>query len=125
MRLRGVEASYGRGAVLRDVDLDLRPGRCVVVTGPSGSGKTTLLQVLSGALVPDRGQALVDGAEVSSLDDVQRSRHVVLTEQQAILFAAILRDNLRVARPDASDDVLLRALRDVGLDAWFGQLPRG
>ncbi|MBC7678026.1 MAG: thiol reductant ABC exporter subunit CydC, partial [Pseudorhodobacter sp.] len=125
VRLRGVEASYGRGAVLRDVDLDLGPGRCVVVTGPSGSGKTTLLQVLSGALVPDRGQALVDGTEVSSLDDVQRSRHVVLAEQEAFLFAATLRDNLRVARPEASDDVLLQALRDVGLDAWFGQLPRG
>ena len=125
VRLRGVEASYGRGAVLRDVDLDLGPGRCVVVTGPSGSGKTTLLQVLSGALVPDRGQALVDGTEVSSLDDVQRSRHVVLAEQEAFLFAATLRDNLRVARPEAGDDVLLQALRDVGLDAWFGQLPRG
>ena len=123
--LDGVVASYGRGSVLAGINLELRPGSCVRVVGASGSGKSTLLQVLAGALVPDRGLACVGGTDLHALDDEQRSRHVVLAEQEAFLFAASVRDNLLVARPDATDGELLGVLAVVGLADWWRSLPQG
>ena len=125
IRLRGVAVDYGRGPVFRGVSLDLQAGRCLAVTGPSGVGKSTLLQVLAGARAPDEGTATVGGVDLSALDDEQRSRQVVLGEQQAYVFAASVRDNLRVARPEATDAQLMAALRTAGLEAWFTRLPRG
>lgn len=110
---------------LHDVDLRVVPGLHVGLVGPSGSGKTTLLGLLSGRLTPDRGAALAGGVPVAELDEVVRSQYVVLAEQQPFLFAASLRDNLRVARPEADDHQLREALEVVGLGSWLAGLPAG
>ena len=123
--LRGVEVSYGRSPVLDGVDLELRPGRCVALVGSNGAGKSTLLRVLTGALVPDRGNALIGAAEISALDDAQRAGHVVLAEQEAHLFATSVADNLRIAKPTATDAELMVVLETVGLQRWFDALPKG
>lgn len=125
LRLRRVSAGYDRDPVLHDVDLDLHTGQCLAVVGPSGAGKSTLLRVLTGALVPDHGCAHLGSVEISSLDEAQLSRHVVLAEQEAYLFDASIRDNLRIADPDANDGQLLAALEVVGLDGWLHEQPQG
>ena len=125
VELRGVGASYGRGEVLRNVDLRLQVGECVVVTGASGAGKSTLLGLLAGALAPSSGQALLGGVPTCELDELARSEQLVVAEQQAHLFAGSVRDNLRIGRPDATDAELLEALEVVALDPWFHGLPLG
>lgn len=126
LQVRGVRVSYPQasGPALEDIDLDLRPGRCVAVVGPSGAGKSTLLRVLSGQLVPEAGTARMGGVDLGSIGETELARHVVLAEQEAHLFDASLRDNLRLARPGADDRELAAAADLAGLGAWIEGLPQ-
>jgi len=96
-----------------------------VVTGPSGSGKTTLAMVLLRFLDPVAGHVLLGGADIATLagDDVRRI--IGLCAQDAHIFDTTIRENLRLARPDACDAELLDALRrarlDLGLDTPVGE----
>ena len=87
-------------------DVELEPGDRLVVTGPSGSGKTTLLMAMA--------EKLGDNPQ-----------HAAFFAEDAHLFATTVRDNLLVARGDATDDELCAALRRVGLDRWLDTLPDG
>jgi len=108
---------------LHDLDLRVVRGLHVGLVGPSGAGKTTVLSLLAGRLAPDRGAALLGDVPLARLDEAVRSRYVVLAEQQPFLFTASLRDNLRVARPDATDEQLRQVLAVVGLGSWLDGLP--
>jgi thiol reductant ABC exporter CydC subunit len=127
LRLDGVLVTYPGAAApaLEGVDLDVPAGRSVAVVGPSASGKSTLLAVLAGQLAPTAGSASLGGQPVHLLDESVLSGQVVLAEQEAHLFDASIRDNLRIARPDASDAELRRALDLAGLAAWVSGLPKG
>ncbi|GAB2961666.1 thiol reductant ABC exporter subunit CydC [Nonomuraea fastidiosa] len=111
-------APYGGRPALDGVSLRVEPGRRVAIVGPSGAGKSTLLAALMRLVEPDSGRITVNGVDVRDLpgDDV-RALMTGLT-QDPYIFRASLRDNLRLAGPDADDERLLRAVRDARLDGW-------
>ncbi len=115
----------GRPTVLRDVDLDLSAGRRVAVVGPSGSGKSTLLLTLAGLLPPAAGWLRLDGAELADLDPQLVRRTVHLCADDAHVFTTTVRENLRVAAPQADDTDLHRVLDRAGLAGWLTALPTG
>ncbi|WP_392543940.1 thiol reductant ABC exporter subunit CydC [Oryzobacter telluris] len=126
VELEGVTASWtGAADQLAPTDLTLEPGTRVAVVGPNGSGKSTLLALLARHLAPTGGRHLLDGTDVAdlTLDDVRR--HVALVDDEPHVFAATLAANLRLARPDATDDDLHHALRLADLDRWAADLPHG
>ncbi|PJN21843.1 thiol reductant ABC exporter subunit CydD [Kitasatospora sp. CB02891] len=115
---------------LRGVDLELRPGRRVAVVGPSGSGKTTLAHVLLRFVEPsagsvrlaDGGPDAVDTRELAG-EDVRRV--IGLCAQDAHVFDSSVRENLRLARPDADESRLRAALARARLLDWVDGLPEG
>jgi ATP-binding cassette subfamily C protein CydCD len=109
------------------VDLLLTPGRRVAVVGPSGSGKTTLAHVLLRFLDPESGGYALgpDASDATALDSDAVRRLVGLCAQDAHIFDSSLRENLRLARPSATDDDLHAALAAARLDTWVGELPDG
>ena len=127
IELRGVVARWTAGpCVLRGLDLTLLPGEHVAITGASGSGKSTLAAVLLRFLDPEDGGSIrLGGVDIRDLaaDDVRRV--VGCVESDAHIFASDLRANLRLARPDATDDELVAVLRRVRLGEWFAALPAG
>jgi len=131
LRARALRVRYPGAAAdaLGPLDLDVPAGARMVVTGASGSGKSTLAATCLRFLEPVGGTlALVgaDGAADIALlagDDVRRA--VGLCEQDPHVFDGSLGDNLRLARPDASDEVLEAALRAAGLLAFVRSLPAG
>lgn len=116
LRVEGVRARYDGPWVLDGVDLTLAPGRCVALLGPSGAGKTTLAHVLVRFRDPDEGRVTLGGLDLRELtqDDVRST--VVLAGQEAHLFATTIRENVRLAKPGATDDEVRAALRRARVD---------
>ncbi|MFI9591941.1 thiol reductant ABC exporter subunit CydC [Nonomuraea sp. NPDC052265] len=105
-------------AALDGVSLRLAPGRRVAIVGPSGAGKSTLLAALMRLVEPESGSVRVNGADLRDLsgDDV-RTLMTGLT-QDPYIFRTSLRDNLRLAGPDADDERLAAAVREARLGPW-------
>ena len=124
--LEGVTARYGNGpAVLAGVTLAIEPGRRVALLGPSGAGKTTVTNLLLRFLDPERGRVTIGGRDARELrlEDVRRT--FALAGQEAHVFASSIRENLKLGRPDATDDELVDALRSARLADWVESLPEG
>jgi ABC-type multidrug transport system fused ATPase/permease subunit len=126
VELRGVTFGYDAGApVLRDVDLDVEPGRTVALVGPTGSGKSTLVMLIPRLYDVDAGAVIVDGADVRSVDPASLRREVAVVSDDAFLFSASLADNIAYARPDAEREEIVAAARRAGLAELLDELPDG
>ncbi|WP_337059782.1 ABC transporter ATP-binding protein [Kineococcus sp. G2] len=126
VQLEGVTVERTPGTpVLRGADLQVRPGERVAVVGPSGCGKSTTLQLLLRLLDPVAGRLLLDGHDARRLRrrDVRDRTAVVL--QEPVLFAASVRENVRLGRPGASDADVEAAVRAVGAEGFVRALPQG
>jgi len=113
----GTRTGAGRAAV-EGVSLTLTPGRRLALVGPSGAGKSTLLAALMRLVEPESGRILVNGVDVRDLasDDVRRL--MTGLTQDPYVFQTTLRDNLRLAGPEAGPRELARAVRDARLEPW-------
>lgn len=117
---RDIGFSYGKGTdwAVRDVTIDMPPGTTVALVGASGAGKSTVAALIAGLRVPDEGTVTVDGVEVWRLSDSERVARLAMVSQEVYVFSGTLRDDLRLAKPSATDEELLAALERVGAD-WF------
>ena len=127
LRIRGVSARYTPDGprALDAVDLDLESGRRVALVGPSGAGKSTLAAVLARFVEYESGSIQLDGVELRDLSGEQVRNVVGLVEQDAHIFDSTLRENLRLAKPGATDPELLSALAQARLGDWVTTLPLG
>ncbi|MFJ2074674.1 thiol reductant ABC exporter subunit CydD [Streptomyces anulatus] len=125
LEVRGLSARYpgARHGALASLDLTLTRGRRIAVVGPSGSGKTTLAQVLLRFLDASSGTYRLGGVEASALDSDTVRRSVGLCAQDAHVFDSSIRENLRLARPGATDAELRDALARARLLDWVLALP--
>ncbi|KXU31512.1 ABC transporter [Sphingobium sp. 22B] len=114
-----------RGRQLDDVSLTLSAGETLAIVGPSGAGKTTMAQLLLRFWDPDSGTIRLDGTDLRDFQlDALRS-HSALVSQDTYLFNDTLEANIRLARPDASDEAVRAAVQDAALDDLVASLPAG
>ncbi|AXG55308.1 ABC transporter [Streptomyces lincolnensis] len=123
----GVTVRYpGRsGDALADVSFAVEPGETVALVGPSGAGKSTLLNVLLGFVRPAEGRVLVGGVDLADADLEQWRSRIAWVPQRPHLFAGTIAENVRLARPDADDLDVRRALGDAGALEFVDALPEG
>src|SRR5512146_159693 len=81
LEIRSLSVAYGTRRVLHDISLQIRPGSVLAVIGPNGAGKTTLIRALTGILLPQSGQILVDGRDLNRLSAPERARRMAVVPQ--------------------------------------------
>ncbi|WP_191887017.1 thiol reductant ABC exporter subunit CydD [Streptomyces mutabilis] len=127
LAFEGVTVRYpGRATdAVTDASFTVEPGETVALVGPSGAGKSTLLSTLLGFVRPTGGRIRVGGADLTDLDLEQWHARVAWVPQHPHLYAGTIAENVRLARPDADDDAVRRALRDADALAFVDALPDG
>jgi len=113
--------------VIRDLSLTIPAGQTLAIVGPTGHGKSTLVQLLTRFYeVPaDGGAVRLDGHDVRHLTQASLRRHVAVVLQDNLLFSGTILDNIRLAKPQAGDDELIAAVRELGADEVLNRLPHG
>ncbi len=127
LRFEDVRFTYGGAAApaVDGVSFTARPGRTTAIVGPSGAGKSTLLALLLRHHDPQEGRITLGGRPTTeyALDALRQS--IAVVSQETHLFHASIADNLRLARPDATDEDLVRAARAAGVHDEIAALPDG
>jgi ATP-binding cassette, subfamily B, bacterial len=112
-------------SALNAFSLSVRPRERLAVVGPSGAGKTTLFQLAERFYDPDRGRILLDNVDLRDADPADVRQRIAMVPQDAVMFAASARDNLRYGNWDATEDQLWQAARDANAEEFLSGLPQG
>jgi|TARA_R100000656_G_scaffold1013_5_gene1862 ATP-binding cassette subfamily B protein len=111
--------------VLQSLSLHIQAGETVALVGPSGAGKSTLFDLLLRFYDPDTGQILIDGVDSRKLALTDLRQCFALVPQNPALFHGTIADNIRYARPEASDTAMVEAARIAHADEFIHKLPKG
>ena len=125
MEAKGVCFSYDEERILDDVSISVEPGQIVGLTGKSGSGKSTLLRLLMRLWDVDEGSVELCGSDVREVRTSALRDAEALVEQETSLFHDSIRDNLLIAKPDATDEELVAACRAASVHDFIETLPEG
>ena len=122
----GADTSVRRDTfALQEITFSAEPGSLTALVGPSGSGKSTILSLIPRFWDTKSGSALIDGRDVRQIKLSSLGEMIGVVTQETHLLHASIGDNLRYARPDATDDQLWAALQGASLDARVHELPQG
>ncbi len=126
VRFEDVSFSYGEGtSALQHITLHAQPGETVALVGTTGAGKSTLVNLLSRFYEYDSGEILIDGQPLRAYG-TRRLREIVgLVAQESFLFNGTVRENLRIGRPEATDEELLRAAEAANARVFIDRMPKG
>ena len=123
----GVGLTYdaARGAALTDISFRVMPGETLVLAGPSGSGKSSILRLLMGFRRPDSGRIAFNGRDATTLAPAELRRLSAYVGQKAHLFRATIRENIALARPDATPAQVEAAARAARVTDFTDGMPQG
>ena len=111
--------------VIRDLTLSIPAGQTLAIVGPTGHGKSTMVQLLTRFYDIDAGSICIDGQNVSDCKQASIHQHIGIVLQDNVLFSGSIYDNIRLAQPDASDEDITQACKDLGIDEALSYLPNG
>ncbi len=120
-----IAAEATASPALHDTTIEIPPEQRVAIVGETGSGKTTFAKLLSRLMDPTEGTVLIGNIDVSILRFASLRDRVVMVPQDGVLFRGSIGDNVRMGRPDATDDELVAVFEHLGLSGWLSELATG
>jgi len=114
-----------RPKAIEDVSFRVLPGETLVLSGPSGSGKSTILKLLMGFSRPEAGRIALNGRDALALAPAELRRMIAYMPQRPVLLRASIRENIRLAKPEADDGAVEAAARAAQVMAFAQDLPEG
>ena len=125
IEIRNAGFRYGNRAVIRGLDLDIKPGEMVGLVGHSGSGKSTLVNLICRFYDVSEGSIRVDGVDIRALPVADYRRHIGLVLQEPFLFFGSIAENIAYGRPGASRAEIIAAARAAHAHEFILRLPQG
>lgn len=111
--------------VLAEFNLEAAPGQKIALVGPSGAGKSTVVNLLYRFYHPDKGEILLDGKCISSYPLASLRKNFALVPQEVLLFGGTIEENIRYARPEASEAEVMEAAKQANAHQYIEKLPEG
>ena len=111
--------------VLHDMSLCVKPGEMIALVGPTGAGKTTIVNLISRFYDPVAGQVLIDGQDISQVTLASLRSNIGVMTQDSFLFSGTIRENLLYGKPDATEDEMVSACHQLGMDDMIASQPQG
>lgn len=118
-------AYEGENWVVQDLSFQISAGSVTALMGPSGSGKSTICHLVLRLFDPQRGRITLDGFDLRRLDLQWLRRQIALVSQDTFLFHTSIGENIRFARPEASEEQIVEAARAAGIHEFIASLPQG
>jgi len=125
VRFESVTFGYRDNVVLPGLELDIPAGQTVALVGETGAGKTTIARLLGRFYDPRSGRVTLDGVDLRQLPDAVLRSEIVVITQENFLFEGSVADNIRLGRPDATDEEMEDAARMIGAHDFIAALPEG
>ena len=126
IEFRHVGFSYdGERQILQDISFTLHSGDCIAIVGPSGSGKSTIVNLIPRLWDPTSGSVTFDGTDVRDYTLHSLRDEIGVVTQETYLFNGTIRENLRYARPDATEEEMIRACRQANIYDFIEKQPEG
>jgi ATP-binding cassette subfamily B protein len=126
IEIKNVDFAYDADEwVLQNFDLEIQPGESVAFVGHTGAGKSTIAKLVTRFYEFQEGEILVDGQDIRSFDLQTYRARLGIVPQQPFLFSGTIRDNIRYARRDATDDEIMELANSIGDGEWLETLPDG
>ncbi len=126
VEFRGVTFGYDPAQpVLHDLNFAVAPGQSVALVGHTGSGKSSIINLVTKFYLPNRGEVLVDGREIRTLTSSSLHRQMGIVPQQNFLFGGSILDNIRLSRPEATEEDVRGAARQLDCLDLLEALPQG
>ncbi|WP_037086662.1 type I secretion system permease/ATPase [Neorhizobium vignae] len=127
IQLRNVTFRYRPGLpeVLKNISLDIHSGEVIGIVGASGSGKSTLTKLVQRLYIPEEGQVLLDGADLSQLDPAWLRSHIGVVLQENLLFNRTIHDNIAFSNPAMHRAQVIAVAKLAGADEFIARLPQG
>lgn len=125
IELRDLGFRYGNRAVIRGLNLSIRPGEMIGLVGHSGSGKSTLVNLICRFYDVSEGAIRVDGVDIRSLPISEFRRNIGLVLQEPFLFFGTIADNIAYGKPDATREEIVAAARAAHAHEFILRLPHG
>lgn len=114
-----------RAPVLENLNITIEAGQSLGIIGPSGSGKSTFSKLVQRLYIPERGQVLIDGLDVSQVDPTWLRRQIGVVLQENFLFNRTIHENIALSNPALSRAQVIQAAKLAGAHEFIGQLPQG
>ena len=118
-----VSFSYGKADELKNISFEIKTGEMIGIVGESGSFKTTLIKLLTRQLESKAGEIKINGININEYSEDAYSKMVSLASQQPVAFATSIRENLLMAKPEASEKEIWQALQKARIMDWVKSLP--
>jgi ATP-binding cassette subfamily B protein len=111
--------------ILKDFNIEVKPGEVIAVVGPTGAGKTTIINLLSRFYDPVAGSVKIDGLDLQDVNQQDYRKQIAIVLQDTFIFSGTIAENIRYGKPDAAMPEIIAAAKTVGIHEYVASLPNG
>lgn len=125
VEFKNVTFGYDDEIVIKDFNLEAKPGETVALVGPTGAGKTTIINLLTRFYDVDQGEILIDGVNIKDIDKYSLRESLGIVLQDTVIFSETVRENIRYGKLTATDEEIINAAKTSNAHQFIKRLPEG